>query len=160
MRHNKEYLLFILCIAITLFNTVNLQQNTVLLMSAPQYLLVFYLLFKKQYSSAFLLHAVFISACVSQGIVIEDGTNQFLYTKCTFYGPFTFNLVILVILWFLVLRKPVLLDKESLLLRTKKIILYLLLSGTVIGFLGCLLLKYYDWKFLISRINWRKNFNR
>lgn len=148
----KEYLLFILCIAITLFNTVNMQKNTVLLLSIPQYLLVFFLIIKRNYRAAFILHSVFIAACVSLGIVIEEGQSPFLYTKFRLYGPLTFNLIILLILWLSLYKKNVILNEESLLLRTRKIILYLLLSGTVIGFWGCIFIQYYDWKFLISRV--------
>ena len=146
------FLLFLLCIVITLFNTVYMQSNTVMFLSIPQYLLVFFFLFRGKYRTAFLLHAVFIAACVSMGTVIEDGQNPFLYIKCTLYGPITFNLLILSILWLLVVGRPILLDKGSLLLKTRKIILYLLISGTVIGLVGLLFLKYYDWKFIVSRV--------
>ena len=129
-----------------------MQSNTVAVLSIPQYLIVFFFIFSKQYRVAFLLHAAFIAACVSLGTIIEDGQSPFLYTKFTIYGPFTFNLLILVFLWLMVFSKPVLLDKNSLLLRTRKVILYLLVSGTVIGLIGFVFSKYYDWKFLTTRV--------
>lgn len=150
--YNKEYLLFILGIAITLYNTVNLQQNTVLLLSVPQYILVFYYIFNKDFRTAFLLHAVFTIACVSGGIYIEEGVSPFLYTKCRIYGPLTFNIIILVTLWLAVQRSAVNLNKDSLLLKVRNTILYLLVSGALIGFIGCLLIKHYDWRYLGLRI--------
>lgn len=150
--YNKEYLLFILGIAITLFNTLNLQQNTVLFLSVPQYLLVFYYIIKKNFRTALLLHAVFTIACVSGGIYIEDGVSPFLYIKCRIYGPLTFNIIILVTLWFAVQGKAVKLNKDSMLFKVRKTILYLLASGALIGFFGCLFVKYYDWRYLGLRI--------
>lgn len=148
--YNREYLLFILGIAITLFNTVNLQQNAVLLLTIPQYILVFYFFIKKKYEVAFLLHAVFVAACVSRGIKIE-GVSPYLYIKMTAYGPFEFNLIILVAMWLMVCRRSVKVNKDSLLLRVRKITLYLLVIGSVIGLVGCLLVKYYDWRYWLTR---------
>ncbi len=150
--YNKEYLLFILGIAITLLNTLNLQQNTVLFLSVPQYLLVFYYIFKKDFRTALLLHAVFIAACVSGGIVIEEGVSPFLYTKMSLYGPFTFNFIILIVLWLLVQGKTNPVSKDSILLKTRNTIFYLLVLASIIGLVGCIFVDFYDWKFWMSRI--------
>lgn len=151
-QYNNEYLLFIAGIAITLFNTVNLQQNTVLLLSVPQYLLVFYYILKKHYRIAFLLHAIFVTACVSGGIAIEDGVSPFLYIKCRVYGPLTFNIIVLVSLWLAVQGKSLKVSKDSLLLKVRKAILYLLASGVIVGFFGCLFVRNNDWHYWITRI--------
>ena len=122
-RFNYEYLSFILCIAIALFNTVNLRQDTVGILSVPQLVLVFFFLFKKDYRTAFLLHITFVVACVSWGTAIEGGPSDFLYTNCRVYGPFTFNIIILSYLWVSVQSKPIKVDKDSLLFKFRKIIL-------------------------------------
>ncbi len=147
-----EYLLFFLCIVITLFNTVNMQSSAVMLFSVPQYLLVFFFIIHKDYRSAFLFHSIFVAACVSLGTVIEDGQSAFFYTKFVIYGPINLNFIVLITLWLSLIGKPILLNKGSLLYKTKKVIFYLLIMGTVIGLFGCLFLRYYDWKFLINRI--------
>ena len=146
----QTYSLFILGLVVTLFNTVNLQQNTVLIMSVPQYLLVFYYIFKKDYRTAFLLHAVFVTACVSRGIFIEEGVSPFLYIKCRVYGPLTFNIIVLTTLWFAVQGKKISVYKNSMLLSVRKILLYLLISGSVIGLIGCLFIKYYNFHYWVE----------
>lgn len=148
----REFLIFFVVLFLTLFNTVNLQKNSVLLMSIPQYALVFFFLIRRKISIAFLLHTVFVVACVSGSIVIEDGVSPFLYIKCRVYGPFTFNIIVLVALWLSVQGNAVKINKDSLLLKVRNIILYLFLSGTIIGLLGCLFVKYYDWHYWVSRI--------
>lgn len=148
---NKEYLFFVLGFAITLFNTVSMQQNIVLLLSIPQYLLVFCYILKKDYRAAFLFHAIFVTACVSGGIKIEDGVSPFLYIKMAVYGPLTLNRIILAILWIQVYRNVVKISKDSLLFNVRKIVLYFLVSGSVVGFFGCLLISHYDWHFFIVK---------
>ena len=125
---DHEYLLFIVGVAITLFNTVNLQQNSVLIVTIPQYILVFYNILQKKYQWAFLLHSFFISACVSGGIVIDGGVSPFLYIKMTLYGPLTFNIIILAALWIGVYKQPIKINKKSLVLKVRKTILYLLIA--------------------------------
>lgn len=146
---NFEFLTFILCIAITLFNTVYLQQDTVAILSIPQFLLVFFFLFKKDYRTAFLLHITFVVACVSWGTAIEGGPSAFLYTNSRVYGPFTLNIIILSYLWVAVQRMPVKVKNDSLLLLFRKIILYFLISGSFIGALGCICISGYQWQYWI-----------
>lgn len=149
---DREYLVFFLVLFITLFNTVNSQQNTVLIATIPQYVLVFFFIVQRKYRIAFLLHTVFVAACISKGIVIEEGLSPYLYNQMRVYGPITFDLVVLFSLWLSVNRRVVAVSEDSLLLKTRRIILFLLVSATVIGLLGCLLVKYYDWKFWASRL--------
>lgn len=148
-RFHFEYLSFILCTAITLFNTIYLREDTVALLSLPQFLLVFFFLLKKDYRTAFLLHITFVVACVSWGTAIEGGPSDFLYTNCRVYGPFTFNIIILSWIWLAVQSIPVKVNKDSLILVFRKIILYLLISGSVIGALGCICISYYQWQYWI-----------
>lgn len=148
----REYLVFFIVLFLTLFNTVNLQRSAVLIMSIPQYLLVFYCIIQGEYSKAFLFHAVFVAACVSKGTVIDGGLSPFLYTQMKVYGPLTFDLIVLVILWLSVRFNAIAVSKDSLLLRTRNTVLFLLVSASVIGIFGCLCIRFYDWKFLISRI--------
>ena len=150
-KSRQEFSLFIFAFVITLFNTINLHQSTVLFLSLPQYLLVFYCLFNKDYRAAFLFHSVFIAACVSRGIFIEEEVSPFLYINMRVYGPLTFNIIILFILWVSVQNKSVFVSKKSLLLTVRKTILYLLVSGSIIGLIGCLIIKYYDWHYLVTR---------
>ena len=144
-----EYLSFILGIAITLFSMVNLREDTVAILSLPQFVLVFFFLLKKDYRTAFLLHIIFVVACVSWGTAIEGGPSQFLYTNCRIYGPLTLNIIILSWLWIAVQNKPILVKKDSLLLKCRKIFLYLLISGSFIGALGCLFISHYSWQYWI-----------
>lgn len=146
---NYIYLSFILCIAITLFDTVNLRQDTVAILTLPQFLFVFFFLFKKDYRTAFLLHLTFVVACVSGGTAIEGGPSDFLYTNCRVYGPLTLNIIILSWLWIAVQNKPILVKKDSLLLKCRKIFLYLLISGSAIGAFGCIFINYYSWQYWI-----------
>lgn len=148
----REFLVFFVVLFLTLFNTVNLQQNTVLFMSIPQYVLVFFFLIQRKFSIAFLLHAVFVVACVSKGIVIEEGVSPFLYTQMRVYGPITFDLIVLVTLWLSVRGRAIPVSKDSLLLKTRNTFFYLLVLASVIGLIGCLFIKFYDWKFWLSRI--------
>ena len=150
-KSRQEFSLFIFAFVITLFNTINLHQSTVLFLSLPQYLLVFYCLFNKDYRAAFLFHSVFIATCVSRGIFIEEEVSPFLYINMRVYGPLTFNIIILFILWVSVQNKSVFVSKKSLLLTVRKTILYLLVSGSIIGLIGCLIIKYYDWHYLVTR---------
>lgn len=147
---DREYLVFFLVLFITLFNTVNSQQNTVLIATIPQYILVFFFIFQREYSIAILLHTIFVIACVSKGIVIEEGLSPYLYTQMRVYGPLTFNLIVLVILWLSVYGKAITLSENSLLLKTRRIILYLLVFAGIIGLVGCLIIEYYEWKFWVS----------
>lgn len=147
---NHEYLLFILGVAITLFNTVNLKNEAVALLSIPQFVLVFYFIFNNNYRVAFLLHAVFIIACVSWGTVIEGELSPFLYTNCRIFGPLTLNIIILAALWFGVRNKTIKVDKDSLLLSFRNIILYILVSGSLIGLIGLFFIEHYDWHYWIN----------
>lgn len=146
----KEYLLFILCILVTLFNTALMQQDTVLILSVPQYLLVFYYLFNKDYHTAFLLHSAFIVACVSRGTVIEGGQSDFFYINFMVYRALTLNIVILVWLWIGVYNMPIKISKDSMIVKSKMVISYLLVSGSLIGVIGFLLFEHYNLTYFVN----------
>lgn len=144
------FFLTLLYLAITVYNVVFLDSPMGLVLTAIQYALVVYFLVKNDIQMAFFLHVIFTVSCVNGGLIIID--HSFSYAKVKLVGPFTLNYIMLGILWLNTLRFKVKVESNSLLMKFRKMILYFIIVGTLVGLIGFVLDSDYKFKYLIDSL--------
>lgn len=138
----------LLYLAITVYNVVFLDSPIGLFLTVIQYAMVIYSLIKNHLHMAFFLHVIFTVSCVNGGLIIID--HSFSYAKVKFVGPFTLNYIMLGVLWINSLRLEVKVEKDSLLMKFRKMVLYFIIFGSLLGILGLVLDSGYKFKYLID----------
>lgn len=134
----RFYSLLMACIILELANILLQQSLAGLVITIPQVLIVLYLLYaKKNLHTALIWHIVFCLTSMDATSLLVD-EQLISYAKVKLFGPFTLSYIILGLLWIEARRHPVNCGKDSMLLKLRRLLFILLISGTIIGGVGSL----------------------
>lgn len=135
----------VLLVLFTLLETINIvfmESSLNLILTVPQIIIVLYYLYaKNDLYTAFLLHIIFILT----GLDATSGSSEMQlmsYAKVKLFGPLTMSYIILGLIWLRTISLPIICKNNSLLLLFRKTLLFLLLSGVIIGIPGLFLFNH------------------
>lgn len=138
----KASVLIVLFVVLETINIVYMESSINLILTIPQFLFVLYVLFvKRDIHFAFLLHVIFILTSLDA----TSGSTELQmlsYAKVKLVGPLTMSYIVLGFIWLRARSMPIICSANSLLLVVRKILLYLLLSGVIIGVPGLFLFSH------------------
>lgn len=142
----------ILFSCLSLFNILTLGSTINLVVTIPELLIVVSVLFlDKNPQRAIILHSIFVLTCVSAlnaiGIVEDDSRYVVIYSysRLKFFGPIGFSYVIWIMILIKSLSISTVLPKDTLLYKLFKYLLFLFLTGNVIGLIGFIIDSGYSW---------------
>jgi hypothetical protein len=143
-----SYLNIIFFIILIVGNSLTHEKITGLLISLPQFLLIFYLLLTNNLRKAFFWHLVFTITCLA--IPFSQITNPddvqfglFNYSKLKLLGPIGVYHVVLLIFFLKSITLKVSLPRNSLFYSLYRVLIYLGASGILLGLIGLIFLDYY-----------------
>lgn len=146
--------LLCICVFIIFCNLALIGSPINIVITIPQYALVFYLLFKGDIKDAILWHFTFILLSQSSQTVLGmfDGQSYQMYNYGTIklIGPVRACYFINILLLLFVANKKAYFPKEKLLYKLYKVMLYLAISALIIGFSGLLFNPYYLFSALVD----------
>ncbi len=139
-----------LYLAITIFNVIFLDNPVGLVLTIVQYAIVVFYLVRNDLRMAFFLHVIFTVSCVNGGLLVID--HSFSYAKVKLVGPFTLNYIMLGFLWLKSLRLSLKVEKKSLLMKFRKMVLYFIIIGSIVGTIGFVLDVDYKFSYFVDSL--------
>lgn len=153
---NNIYIYVVIFATVCLLNliTVGIMYN--LLVSVPQILVVLYFILRGKTDVALVLHTLFVLTCIAatsaSGIDLFEGVTErvfYSYSTLKLYGPFGISYILIIIIAFMSVKTK---RGNSFLLFMElfKNMLFLLITGLLIGLLGFVIDDNYSFKSLIK----------
>lgn len=138
---------------IILGNIVTIGSTLNLIISIPEFIYVFYLLFKNQIDKALFYHIVFvitsISATNAAGMEI-DNTLLYSYARLKIIGPIGASYLMSIILLLLSLHNKLKVPRSNLFYKLFNGLLIMAISGFTIGLLGFILDSHYSMEGILN----------
>ena len=139
--------LLIIFLLISLANILLLSSITNLIITIPQYLLVFYLIGKYKFRDAVLLHFSFMLVSLSSqktfGMFEGQELSLFNYGTVKLLGPIRASYVVNLMFVLISLTKNIKINRNLLFFKMHKIFIWLAAIGTIIGLMGLLVHPFY-----------------
>lgn len=145
---------FVLCCIIAFFNIATIGSPLGIIITIPQYFLVLKYLFDGNIKSATLLHFAFIMLSVSSqgvyGMFDDQNFSMYNYGTLKLIGPVRACYVINIILVALISASRLKINKHTLYFKLFKVMLYLAITGFLIGVGGFIVDPYYGMEGMVD----------
>lgn len=138
---SKFYTLIVILCILEIANMVFMDSSFNMAICIPEFLLVIYFLLSRSIGNAFLLHIVFSLTTFSVSFALHDEALM-SYSSLKLFGPFTIAYIILGMIWFFTLSKPIKAPQHSLLYKTRRICIIFFSIASVLSFIGILAFNY------------------
>lgn len=151
-RHYGFKTIFIISFLVGLCNLLTIKSIVGIFITFVEIWWVIYLLIHNKKQDALIWHLIFIVLSISaQGAAaINDGQiSLYNYAELKIFGPIRFSYVITILIW-LVSKRRISCNKHSILMKLLRFLLFIAVTGDIIGILGITLSQHYSIDAFIS----------
>lgn len=146
---DKSSLVIIGYIVLMLLNICTVGKTINILVVIPQYLFIIYLILNKKYDKAILFHFVFIITSITATTALIE-VPIYNYVSIKLYGPFGLSYIISLILFIVTIKRSHLFSYP--LQIVCKLLLFLSISGILLGLVGLIFSDYFEEYFFAHSI--------